>query len=201
LSVLTGDDRLPILDILDSIGAPITLTDLHPDGEFRVFAMNHLAEEFYGVASTDLVGRSLREMGLRPEGRRERIEARFRECIRSGSSVHFRDHSPVDTARGERRWVNITMTPLVDETRGITRIMSTLIDVTELRRYEEELAEALTKVLSGFVSICAACKKINDEEAGWTPVEGYISKRSGTRFTHGMCPECFETWYGEHAGT
>lgn len=197
MSVLTGDDSRAILDILDSIGAPITLTDLHADGAFRVFAMNRLAEEFYGVSAADVVGLSLREMGLRPEGRLERIEARFRECIGSTSSVHFRDHSPVDTRKG-RRWVNITMTPLVDETKGVTRIMSTLIDVTELRRYEEELADTLTKVLSGFVSICAACKKIQDGEEGWTPVEGYISKRSGARFTHGMCPECFTTWYGEH---
>lgn len=197
MSVLTGDDRRAILDILDSIGAPITLTDLHADGAFRVFAMNKLAETFYGVPASQLSGLSLREMGLRPEGRLERIEARFRECIRSRTSVHFRDHSPVDTRQG-RRWVNITMTPLIDEAKGVTRIMSTLIDVTELRRYEEELADALTKVLSGFVSICAACKKIRDEDEKWTPVEGYISKRSGARFSHGMCPECFSTWYGDH---
>jgi hypothetical protein len=145
-----------------------------------------------------VVGLSLREMGLRPAGRRERIEARFRECIRSGGSVHFRDHSPVDTPRG-RRWVNITMTPLLDEARGTARIMSTLIDVTEIRRYEDELADTLTKVLSGFVSICAACKKIRGDDDEWTPVEGYISKRSGARFSHGMCPECFTTWYGEHS--
>ncbi|HUF75699.1 MAG TPA: PAS domain S-box protein [Longimicrobiales bacterium] len=198
MSVLTGGDMRAILAILDSIGAPITLTDLHEDGSFRVFLMNRLAEAFYGVSAGDLVGLSLREMGLRPVGRLERIEERFRECIASGSSVHFRDHSPVDTRQG-RRWVNITMTPLIDEAKGITRIMSTIIDVTELRRYEEELADALTKILSGFVSICAACKKIEDDETGWTPVEGYISKRSGARFTHGMCPECFDTWYGEHA--
>lgn len=197
MSILTGHDERAILEILDSIGAPITLTDLHADGVFRSFAMNRLAEEFYGVSAKEVVGLSLREMGLRPEGRVERIEARFRECLRNGAPVHFKDHSPVDTRRG-RRWVNITLAPLVDETKGLTRIMATILDVTELRRYEEELADALTKVLSGFVSICAACKKIRDEDENWLPIESYVSGRSRARFSHGMCPECFTTWYGEH---
>jgi PAS domain S-box-containing protein len=197
VSILTGHDERAILEILDSIGAPITLTDLHADGVFRSFAMNRLAEEFYGVSAKEVVGLSLREMGLRPEGRVERIEARFRECLRNGAPVHFKDHSPVDTRRG-RRWVNITLAPLVDETKGLTRIMATILDVTELRRYEEELADALTKVLSGFVSICAACKKIRDEDENWLPIESYVSGRSRARFSHGMCPECFTTWYGEH---
>jgi PAS domain S-box-containing protein len=196
VSLLTGSDERAILEILDSIGAPITLTDLHADGVFRSFALNRMAEEFYGVSAKQVVGLSLREMGLRPEGRVERIEARFRECIRNGAPVHFKDHSPVDTRLG-RRWVNITLAPLIDETKGVTRIMATILDVTEVRRYEEELADALTKVLSGFVSICAACKRIRDEDQNWHPVEGYISRRSGARFSHGMCPECFETWYGE----
>lgn len=196
MSILTGTDERAILEVLDSIGAPITLTDLHADGVFRAFVMNRLAEEFYGVPSQQVGGLSLHEMGLRPEGRVERIEARFRECIRNGAPVHFKDHSPVDTRRG-RRWVNITLAPLVDETRGLTRIMGTILDVTELRRYEEELADALTQVLSGFVAICAACKKIRDEDDVWQPVEGYISRRSRTRFSHGMCPDCFGTWYGD----
>ena len=197
MSILTGNDERAILEILDSIGAPITLTDLHTDGVFRSFAMNRLAEEFYGVEAKQVVGLSLHEMGLRPEGRVERIEARFRECIRSGAPVYFKDHSPVDTRRG-RRWVNITLAPLVDEAKGLMRIMATILDVTELRRSEEELADALTKVLSGFVSICAACKKIRDEDENWLPVERYVSHRSRARFSHGMCPECFTTWYGEH---
>jgi hypothetical protein len=25
-----------------------------------------------------------------------------------------------------------------------------------------------------------------------------VSHRSRARFSHGMCPECFTTWYGEH---
>ena len=194
--ILLGQDREAIRSIIDSIGAPVTLTDLHPDGIFRAFAMNRFAEDFYGVRDEDVAGRSLRDMGLRPEGRREFIEERFRQCMETGESLQFKGFSPVDTRSG-RRWVHFTMTPLMDEANRTTRIMSTIVDVTELKETEDELAEALTRVLSGYVRICAACKKIHDDNDAWQPIEGYMSRHSGATFSHSMCPECSRVWYGE----
>ena len=52
------------------------------------------------------------------------------------------------------------------------------------------------EVLEGLLPICAECKKIRDESkteknnGKWIPVERYISKRSKTNFTHGICPDC-----------
>ncbi len=72
---------------------------------------------------------------------------------------------------------------------------------TELRMREEEkdlLIEQLqaalrdNETLRGLLSICARCKKIQDEDGSWRSVESYVSKRSQARFTHGFCPECFE---------
>jgi PAS domain S-box-containing protein len=195
MSVLTSRDVPAIRTIIDSIGAPISLTDLHADGHFRVFTWNRQAERFYGVAVEPLVGKSLRELNLRPEGRLELIEGRFRECIERREPLQFRDFAPVDTVRG-RRWVHTTMTPLIDEAQNVTRIMSTIVDVTDLKRSEDELVDVLTSVLGGFISICAACKKVRDEDDTWHPVEGYFGKRSGARFSHSMCPDCTEQWYG-----
>ena len=36
------------------------------------------------------------------------------------------------------------------------------------------------------------CKKIRDDENYWHAVESYISNQTGSNFSHGICPECFE---------
>lgn len=46
------------------------------------------------------------------------------------------------------------------------------------------------KVLEGLISMCAWCKKIQNENQEWQPLEEYVSDHSNTDFTHGICPEC-----------
>lgn len=55
-----------------------------------------------------------------------------------------------------------------------------------------QLQEALSQVkrLKGLLPICAACKKIRDDQGFWHEVEVYIKERSEADFTHGICPEC-----------
>jgi len=57
-----------------------------------------------------------------------------------------------------------------------------------------ELEEALAQVkqLKGLLPICAYCKRIRDDGNYWQQLEGYITRHSNARFTHGICPECFE---------
>lgn len=56
----------------------------------------------------------------------------------------------------------------------------------------ENLQRALSEIkrLESFLSICCVCKKIRNEEGNWQQMESYISKHSGTSFSHGYCPEC-----------
>jgi CheY-like chemotaxis protein len=58
-----------------------------------------------------------------------------------------------------------------------------------------ELEVALTKVsqLQGLLPICCYCKKIRDDQDYWQQLETYITRHSAARFSHGICPECFET--------
>ncbi|MCK5255958.1 MAG: hypothetical protein KAQ81_08055, partial [Deltaproteobacteria bacterium] len=53
------------------------------------------------------------------------------------------------------------------------------------------------KVLSGFLPICASCKKIRDDRGYWNQIESYISTHSDAEFTHGICPECTKKLYPE----
>lgn len=53
------------------------------------------------------------------------------------------------------------------------------------------------RILSGLLPICSFCKKIRNKEGDWELLESYITARSESKFSHGMCPECREKHYPE----
>jgi hypothetical protein len=67
----------------------------------------------------------------------------------------------------------------------------------EARTLEKALAEALTKVLSGFISICASCKRVRGPHNEWSPVETYVTNKTDAQFSHGICPGCKQQLYGD----
>jgi PAS domain S-box-containing protein len=78
------------------------------------------------------------------------------------------------------------------------------IDITQAKLAENQrleliaqLQEALSQVkkLSGFLPICAACKKIRDDKGYWNQIEAYIRDRSEAEFSHSICPECARKLY------
>jgi CheY-like chemotaxis protein len=46
--------------------------------------------------------------------------------------------------------------------------------------------------LKELIPICSYCRKVRDEEDYWQQVETYIQQETGSRFTHGACPDCCE---------
>lgn len=62
----------------------------------------------------------------------------------------------------------------------------------ELNSLIHQLSDALThvKTLSGFLPICAACKKIRDDKGYWKQIELYLKEHSDAEFTHSICPDC-----------
>lgn len=81
--------------------------------------------------------------------------------------------------------------------RAIVIAMARFHDLITLRRLNEALQTSLAKVksLSGLLPICAACKKIRDDQGYWEQVEVYIRDHSEAEFTHGMCPDCMVKFY------
>jgi len=72
-------------------------------------------------------------------------------------------------------------------------------DLDERKMLINELRKALSEVkqLSGFLPICASCKKIRDDEGYWNQIESYISAHPEAQFSHGICPECAKKLYSE----
>ena len=44
--------------------------------------------------------------------------------------------------------------------------------------------------LQEMIPICVYCRKVRDENDYWDLVETYIQRETGSRFSHGACPEC-----------
>jgi two-component system response regulator VanR len=64
----------------------------------------------------------------------------------------------------------------------------------ELIDTNRKLTEALeaNKTLRGLIPICGYCKKIRDDRGFWDQVECFVSKHSEAKFSHGICPQCFD---------
>ena len=74
-------------------------------------------------------------------------------------------------------------------------------EITEIASNVNAISETISKhvnSLEDMIPICASCKKIRDDKGFWQQVEGYLSSRSGIKFSHGMCPECTKQYYPEY---
>lgn len=63
-----------------------------------------------------------------------------------------------------------------------------------LAKRAKELEEALSEVktLEGLLPICSYCRKIRNDKDYWQELELYVEERSDARFSHGICPGCYE---------
>ncbi len=80
----------------------------------------------------------------------------------------------------------------------VTKHRDHLEELVEKRTQELRQALAEVKTLHGLLPICAACKKIRDDQGSWNPVEAYVESHSEAAFTHGLCPDCARHLYPEY---
>ena len=79
---------------------------------------------------------------------------------------------------------------------GVLSAFAVLVDRTA--RQTRQL-EKRVDVLEGMLPICSICKRIKDPGDQWQPLEKYITERSDTAFSHGLCPSCLKEHYAEWA--
>ena len=117
-----------------------------------------------------------------------------REEYDDASSKYLDIYCKLDKKVSER-------TKELDEVNGKLRQ-----EIEERKRTEAEKEQLIVqlqkvmqdvKVLSGFLPICASCKKIRDDTGYWRQIEEYISEHSNALFSHGLCPECSRKLYPE----
>jgi hypothetical protein len=90
---------------------------------------------------------------------------------------------------------------------GITGLVS-LILFGLLALHVRYLNKALSniKTLESILPICSNCKKIRKPDSdpnnmeSWQPIEAYITARTTSQFSHGICPECAPKLYPQIYG-
>ena len=82
-----------------------------------------------------------------------------------------------------------------EELRARVRVGFRVLDLQEkLTHRVDELEQALGQIkqLQGLLPICSYCKKIRNDGNYWQQVEEYIGNHSEVKFSHGICPGCYE---------
>ena len=114
----------------------------------------------------------------------------------------FSQQYRIFTKKRDIRWIQDWNEVIMKEGEP-SAVQGLLLDVTEkvLARQKAdsvqmELDEALSKALSEYLPICMHCKGIKDDKGSWTNLESYLTARTKTRLSHGLCPECAKKHYG-----
>lgn len=189
-------ERIDIMKlVLDESADPIF--NILTDGTYRyvnnAFAapFNHSADEIIGKKIWDIFSADEAE---------KRMNA-IRKAVDSGEVVVFDVRVPFE--KSDLYFIT-TVKPVRDSSGNITSVICISKNITDRKNDEmqrekliKELSEAVARinVLSGMLPICAACKKIRNEEGYWTQIEEYISKRSDAEFSHSICPDCANKLY------
>jgi hypothetical protein len=179
--------------VLDAIPSPLLVLD----SDARIHGMNKAASDFIGpAAASGLRHRCGEVFRCIHQHQSQRACGQTEACgdciirlglqVISGGPAVVRQRYDMKLLRGEQCepvvfWVTASAMKLKQETMALV----VLEDISEL------------VVLRDLVPICASCKKVRTGDSYWEQVEAYMSRHLDLTFTHGICPECVEKFYGE----
>lgn len=120
--------------------------------------------------------------------------------VRGGISVTFPFGPYLAALRRHER--NLLSAHLLVLAGGLAVVLT--LGRTLLSRVRElQAAAGRITTLEGLLPICARCKRIRREggdphqQQSWQHVESYLGARTAVEFSHGLCPECARTLYGD----
>jgi hypothetical protein len=90
------------------------------------------------------------------------------------------------------RVLKIREEALQERVRERTQELQEAEALARLAKERAETALAQVKQLRGLLPICSYCKKIRDDGDYWHQLESYLSRHSDARFSHGICPDCYD---------
>lgn len=183
---------------------PCALYDyvLWPDGRSRFIYISAQCKEIFEFEADQIIDDpNLLWNMVYPEDlarlKREDEEANRTGCL-------FQSEVRIILPSGKMKWIQLTSMPSTEKVDSQLIWSGVILDVTGRKEAEEErnqlvaeLRSALDEVrtLSGFLPICASCKKIRDDKGYWNQIESYIQNHSEAEFSHSICPDCVRDLY------
>lgn len=79
---------------------------------------------------------------------------------------------------------------------ALTRLGRQVVMQLELRLARRQLQQQLEEIdaLSDLLPMCAWCRKVRNDQGYWENVTTFFTKRHHIEWTHGVCPECKESF-------
>lgn len=208
-----ADSERRLADIIEFLPDPTWVIDI--DG--RVLAWNRAVERLTGVRKEAIIGKGAYAHAVPFYGaprpmladlvlcRSRQWEDRYLSLTDKDGLLLVADSFHPLIGEGGC-YLSASAAKLYDARGNVAGAIESMRDITASKRSEKErerligeLRDALTKVrtLSGMLPICAACKKIRDDQGYWNQIESYISKHSKAEFSHSLCPDCALKLYPE----
>ena len=162
------------------------------DQRFR--RVNPAWERVLGFTPAEMESRPFIEF-VHPDDREQTL-AQNRDVRVGGQALSFENRYLCKD--GAYKWLSWSATPEPEEGAiyGVARdIMARKRADEEREQLVQELQTTMAEVrtLQEILPICSYCRKIRDDENYWDSVEGYLARHTGTRFSHGICPDCYAT--------
>jgi PAS domain S-box-containing protein len=178
--------------------------------------ITHSVEKISGYAPGDYSGLDLRQM-TSPDSYLD-LKAALEEerllCQQGVSRKRIMELEMIHK-QGHPYWIEITAKMFKDED-GRLKVAGISRDIGKRKQAEQErerlirelglaLAEKESllkenRILRGLLPICAGCRRIRDEQGRWWPLEAYVRAHTGAEFTHTICDQCQQVYYGNLKG-
>lgn len=172
---------------------PICITDT----DYNIIKANDAYWEFFGPPPSD-APETLKCYEHRPGPSCHTINCPLQQILAGTKSFTC---EPTKEKNGKTHYMIVTAKPLQDDDGKIIGVVEFFQNISKRKELENEkqllikkLQTSLdqVKLLSGFLPICAYCKKIRDDKGYWSQIESYIRDHSEAEFSHGICPDCVE---------
>lgn len=85
---------------------------------------------------------------------------------------------------------------------GVDDFLTKPLDFDALRmrlRVAERIVQLTERVrtLEGILPMCAYCRRIRDERGAYQSLEEFVSDKTPTQFSHGVCPDCVKKHFSD----
>jgi len=169
-------------EIFNSLSFPVMLID----AEYRVVEFNRTAEQhlsrFGGLASGQRCYRATHGLNA-PCWHTEEIRCPVKDAFETRKRARAIHKHKVD---GRLLVEEIVATPLSKDGGDVQYVLEEFRDVTELLGLRD-----------GILKVCAACRKVKNEDGVWQDIETYIHTHTMADFSHSLCLECIRELYPE----
>jgi len=188
--------------VMDAALDAIVMID--PQGNIALW--NTAAESLFGYKAREVMGRDLHRLLSPDESVYKDYEKGFADFQRTGTGAAINKVLEMTAVRRDGTHIPIELSvavSLLEDQRynvGIVREISVRKQAEKEReQLIARLREAMQNIkqLKELLPICAACKKIRDDQGYWNEVEIYIEQHTDAKFSHGICPECMKKLYPE----